>query len=188
MPRLTPEQRDELRRARYNSLMAKVADHAAELEEQWLLGELPGRQARHGQMEPPPPGFTPRPSVEHAGTPIAAEELSSIVRENLATRPAHPDPQPAPVAAATAAVDYAAMAMSLRVARKSTQASLVEYMASRTEATAEDIVRHVLDDPVATDSAVRKLAQRTTESLAALDSRVVFRFAGGRVIKLTSKS
>ncbi len=100
MPRLTPEQRDELRRARYNSLMAKVAEHAGEFEEQWLRGELPARQARHGQMAPPSPGFTPRPSVEHAGTPPKQETLTPGARAIAAAYELHREGKPVTVRAA----------------------------------------------------------------------------------------
>jgi hypothetical protein len=80
-------------------------------------------------------------------------------------------------------IDYKALVADLRKAGKGNQAKLVEYMADKTEADAEDVARHVHDDEKASDQAMWNNADRTTKSLALMGSRLSFRFASGKMYR-----
>ena len=80
-------------------------------------------------------------------------------------------------------IDYEALATALRKRRKRTPAALVEYMASRTEATAEEIAEHVHGDPSTGDNAIWNNAKRASDALASMGSPLWFRFASGRMFR-----
>ena len=80
-------------------------------------------------------------------------------------------------------IDFKALAAALRKEGKGNQAKLVEYMADKEEATAEEIAQHVHGDSEASDQAMWNNAKRTTDSLALLDSRLSFRFTSGRMYR-----
>jgi hypothetical protein len=80
-------------------------------------------------------------------------------------------------------IDFKALASALRKGGKGTQAALVEFMADKEEAIAEEIGKCVHDDEKASDSAMWNNAKRTTESLVQLGSRLSFRFASGRMYR-----
>jgi hypothetical protein len=80
-------------------------------------------------------------------------------------------------------VDFKALVANLRKQGKPLQAKLVEYMADKEEATAEEIAEHVHGEKQTSDSAMWNNADRTTKSLALLGSRLSFRFASGRMYR-----
>jgi hypothetical protein len=80
-------------------------------------------------------------------------------------------------------IDFMALATALRKQGKNTQAELVEFMADKEEATAEEIAQHVHDQSEMSNSAIWNNAKRTTDSLAQLGSRLSFRFVSSRMYR-----
>ncbi|MGO9601657.1 MAG: hypothetical protein ACLP7Q_27090 [Isosphaeraceae bacterium] len=113
--------------------------------------------------------------------PAVRAEIATPEPETESTHPERvvdqvpPSPRPS--------IDFQALAIALRKERKSNQAMLVEYMADKEEATAEEIAEHVHGDSETTDKAMWNNADRTTDSLALLDSRLSFRFVSGRMYR-----
>jgi hypothetical protein len=79
--------------------------------------------------------------------------------------------------------DFDALATALRKARKPTQAALVNYMADKRDALAEEIAAHVHGDEETSEDTMRMNARRTNDSLIALGSSLLFRFAAGRMFR-----
>src|SRR5271157_2000815 len=119
--------------------------------------------------------------VGRSDGPAVPAEIATPEPETESTHPERvvdqvpPSPRPS--------IDFQALATALRKESKSNQAKLVEYMADKEEATAEEIAEHVNGDSETSDRAMWNNAKRTTDSLAALNSRLSFRFASGRMYR-----
>jgi hypothetical protein len=81
------------------------------------------------------------------------------------------------------AIDYDAVANKLAAQRKSTQAALVQFMKDKGAAPFDDVAYIVHGDSNASEKAVAKNAERTSDSLAVLGCPVSFRLAGGLMHK-----
>ncbi len=76
-------------------------------------------------------------------------------------------------------VDFAALAAELRKARKTRQATLVEYMADKPKATVDDVARDVHDNRHTSEKTIRENARQTNDSLANLGAQLSFRVMSG---------
>lgn len=85
------------------------------------------------------------------------------------------------------AIDYEDIARKLRADGYATPAALVEYMAGRDVADADELKRHVHGDEGVSDDAVRKNADRTTsllvEVLADTRTALIYQWRGGSISK-----
>lgn|GEM_PF-5791651 len=79
--------------------------------------------------------------------------------------------------------DPRSIANELRKRRKLKQARLVEYMADRDDATADEIAEHIHQDPDASEKTMRENARRTNQSLAEMNVPLLFRFLGAHMFR-----
>jgi hypothetical protein len=89
------------------------------------------------------------------------------------------DPPPSRSKPKAATIDYDALANDLASQRKTTQAALVRFMKDKNAAPLQDVAERVHGNAQTSDKAMGKNARETSNSLAALGSRLAFRAAGG---------
>jgi hypothetical protein len=160
-------------------------DPASRLNRDWQpAGPAPPSRQDQQALPPPPP----------AGSAVVSPPPVEPIREDapaVGPGPKHQPPgdhehvessgdrTPPP----PPPIDYRALVAALRKQKKGNPALLVEYMAERDEATAEEIGKHVHGDASAEDDAIRRNIERTNDALASLGSRLWFKFALGYVYR-----
>ncbi len=109
-------------------------------------------------------------------------------RHALQASQINPSTPPEKTPPVTAEIDYQAIVTDLRKANKPTQSCLVEYMADKREATAEEVAVVVHGHSETSRNTIWANLQQTNKSLAKLGSPLSFRMASGRVFREISSN
>jgi len=125
-----------------------------------------------GLLADVPPQVPPRPTV----APTSDVTGGSAIGEPTT-------PPASPAGTGPDGIDYDKLATALAKQRKAIPAALVRYMRDKVSALLEDVAQAVHGDPDTSEKAMSKNANRTSEALAELQSRLWFRVAGGMMHK-----
>jgi hypothetical protein len=113
----------------------------------------------------------------------AVEALEDI---EPASGTATPEEQKPPTRPEAPAIDYDTVANKLAAQSKGKQAALVRFMRDKDAAELQDVADRVHGDAHASEDAMGKNAERTSESLAEMGCPLSFRVAGGMMHKTIS--
>jgi hypothetical protein len=157
--------------------------HFDPVEQFWFVGFYPFLRLPDGKVKWPDGRVDRFAAAEsyRKYEQVTKEDAQAYARRFGKDLPFAPSPVMAPPG--PPAIDFEALENALLEKGRSTQAALVRFMADKKTADAEDIAVKVHGNSRVGDKAIGKNARQTSDFLAAMGSRLSFRFASGWMIR-----